>query len=140
MSFSLKIQDGDLVAVGNRLDVVWGVEKLDQDVNMWLMERYGGDRFHTNMGSILREFIGQIASESARAEIQGEVYRVLQNYKALQDRKVNETPELMSASELLVNIEDVIANLSYDTVSVVAKLRNGAGTISTVKVANRVGG
>ena len=81
MSYSLAISNGDLVQQGSRLGLVYGVDKLRQDINCWLLERYGGDRFHVNMGSILQEFIGGIISESSRAEVQAEIFRVLQNYQ-----------------------------------------------------------
>lgn len=135
MSYSLAIADGDLVQRGSRLDVVSGVEKLRQDVYCWLTERYGGDRFHVNMGSILQDFIGGIASESTRVEVQSEIFRVLQNYQAMQLRRFKENPERMSASELLVSVDDIMAALNYDTVQVAIKLRNGSDQSTTIKVA-----
>lgn len=135
MSYSLAIADGDLVQRGSRLDVVSGVEKLRQDVYCWLTERYGGDRFHVNMGSILQDFIGGIASESTRVEVQSEIFRVLQNYQAMQLRRFRENPERMSASELLVSVDDIMAALNYDTVQVAIKLRNGSDQSTTIKVA-----
>ena len=135
MSYSLAIADGDLVQRGSRLDVVSGVEKLRQDVYCWLTERYGGDRFHVNMGSILQDFIGDIASESTRVEVQSEIFRVLQNYQAMQLRRFKENPERMSASELLVSVDDIMAALNYDTVQVAIKLRNGSDQSTTIKVA-----
>ncbi len=134
MSYSLAIADGDLVQRGSRLDVVYGLDKLKQDVYCWLMERYGGDRFHVNMGSILQEFIGGIASESTRVEVQSEIFRVLQNYQAMQLRRFKENPEKMSASELLVSVDDIMAALSYDTIRVGIKLRNGSNESTTIKV------
>lgn len=127
MSFSLALADGDLVQKGNQLALVFGVDKLNQDVYLWLMERYGGDRFHTTLGSILQEFIGGVVSDSTQAEVQAEVLRVLQNYQAIQLRGLKEDSSLYSTSEILVSIDDVQTTVNYDTVNVVAKLRNGAG-------------
>lgn len=135
MSYSLAIADGDLVQQGSSLALVFGVDKLSQDIYLWIMERYGGDRFHANMGSILQEFIGGIASESVRAEVQSEVFRVLQNYQAVQLRRFKEQPQLLSASELLVSVEDITTKLSYDTINVGIKLRNGSNTYTTINVA-----
>lgn len=135
MSYSLRITDGDLVQAGSQLDLVWGVDKLNQDINMWMMERYGGDRFHVNMGSVLQEFIGSVLTQSSRSEVQAEVFRVLQNYQTLQLRKIKEEPQMMSASELLVNVDDIVTTLSYDTVTVLMKLRNGSDTATTIKLA-----
>ena len=134
MSYSLAIADGDLVQKGSQLDLVFGVDKLRQDIYLWIMERYGGDRFHVNMGSILQEFIGSIATESSRAEVHAEVFRVLQNYQALQLRKFKEHPELLSASELLVSVDEISTQMSYDTINVGIKLRNGSEQATTIKV------
>jgi len=135
MSFSLAIANGDLVQKGDAFDLVFGVDKLTQDVYLWLMERFGGDRFHTNMGSILQEFIGGVNTPTSVAEIQAEVFRVLQNYQAVQMRTLNEDPRLLSTSELLVSVDDITATSSYDTVNVMMKLRNGSGNTATIKLA-----
>ena len=135
MSYSLAIADGDLVQRGSQLGLVFGVDKLKQDVYLWLTERYGGDRFHVNMGSILQDFIGGIANETARVEIQAEIFRVLQNYQAMQLKRFKENPENLSASELLVSVDDILAGLDYDTVRVAIRLRNGSSQSTTIKVA-----
>jgi phage baseplate assembly protein W len=134
VSYSLAVQGGDLVQQGSQLGLVFGVDKLRQDVQLWMTERYGGDRFHVNMGSILQDFIGGIASESTRAELQAEVLRVLQNYQALQVRKFQDSPQSLSASELLVAVDDILAVIRYDTVNVAVKLRNGSQQYTTIKV------
>lgn len=136
MSYSLAIADGDLVQKGSSLGLVFGVEKLRQDVECWLNERYGGDRFHVNMGSILQEFIGLIMEPSTRAEVQAEVLRVLQNYQAMQLKRLKENPEQLSASELLVSIDDILSAVNYDTVAVRVKLRNAANQTTTIKIAS----
>jgi len=135
VSFSLAIVNGDLVQKGSVMDLVYGVDKLNQDLYLHLMEGFGGDRFHVNMGSILQEFIGGVVSDSTRAEVQSEVLRVLQNYQALQMRKIKEDPQSMSASELLVSVDDIRASVSYDTVTVTMKLRNGLGESTSIKLA-----
>lgn len=134
MSYSLAIADGDLATAGSQLGIVFGADKLKQDVNCWLMERYGGDRFHVNMGSILQDFIGGVVSEATRAEVHAEVFRVLQNYQSTQLRRFRENPERFSASELLVSVDDISTAVSYDTVSVVIKIRNGSQQATTIRV------
>lgn len=134
MSYSLAIADGDLVARGDQLGIVFGVDKLKQDIVLWLMERYGGDRFHTNMGSVLQDFIGGVASDHARAEVHGEVFRVLQNYQAVQKRRLRESPQLLSASELLAAIDDIQTRVDYDKVFVALKLRNASNVATSIKL------
>ncbi len=135
MSYSLAISNGDLVQQGSRLGLVYGVDKLRQDINCWLLERYGGDRFHVNMGSILQEFIGGIISESSRAEVQAEIFRVLQNYQSMQLKRFKENPQQLSASELLVSVDDIATSVGYDTIWASVKLRNGSNQSTTIKVA-----
>jgi hypothetical protein len=139
MSYSLAIVDGDLAQRGSRLDAVYGVDKLKQDMYCWLTERYGGDRFHVNMGSILEEFIGGIAKESTRVEVQSEIFRVLQNYQAMQLRRFKENPEKMSSSELLLSVEDIVAKMNYDTIWVTVKVRNGSKEFTTIKITSGQG-
>jgi hypothetical protein len=134
VSYSLAIKDGDLVQQGSQLGLAFGLDKLVQDVQLWLMERYGGDRFHVNTGSILQEFIGGIANDSARVEVQGEVLRVLQNYQSLQLRRFKDNPQVLSTSEMLISIDDISARVKYDAVEVAVKLRNGAQQATTIKV------
>ena len=134
MSYSLAITDGDLALAGSQLGLVFGLDKLKQDVNCWLLEQRGGDRFHTNMGSILQDFIGRVIRESTRAEVHAEVLRVLQNFQSLQLRRFKENPERFSASELLVSVDDIVTAVSYDTVNVVLRLRNGSEEATTIRV------
>lgn len=132
MSYSLAIVGGDLSLQGDRLDLVFGVDKLKQDINCWLRERYGGDRFHTNYGSVLQDFIGGMVTDSTRAEVQSEVLRVLQNYQTIQQRILTEDPTLLSASEMLIAIDDIRTTVSYDTVNVTVKVINGSNQVTAV--------
>lgn len=138
MSYSLAIANGDLVQSGSRLGLVYGVDKLKQDVTCWLTERYGGDRFHVNMGSILQEFIGGVVSSATKAEIHAEVFRVLQNYQSVQLKRFRENPEKLSSSELLVSVDDIITAVQYDTVNVAVRLRNGSDQATTIRVVKTV--
>lgn len=132
MSFSLEVRDGDLVQEGSTLRVVFGTAKLKQDLDHWLRERYGADRFHTNMGSTLQEFIGGIVNLGTRQEIQDEVLRVLQNYQELQKRTIRENPQLLSYSEMLMSIESIKTYVNYDAVYVQIVVRNGSDETQTI--------
>lgn len=132
MSYSLKLVDGDLSQKGSTLEIVTGVNKLQQDLDLWLRERYGGDRFHPNMGSTLQEYIGGVADETSRRDVQDEVLRVLQNYQDLQLRTLRERPQFLSYSEMLMSIEEVKAAVNYDTVTVSIRVRNGVNETRTI--------
>lgn len=132
VSYSLAISNGDLAVQGDRLGLVFGTDKLKQDMNCWLNERYGGDRFHRNYGSILQDFIGGVISDSTRSEVQAEVLRVAQNYQATQQRVLRESPAKLSASELLIAVDNIKTEISYDTVTVELRMVNGSNEITDV--------
>lgn len=132
MSFSLKLVDGDLSPKGSTLEVVFGVEKLKQDLDIWLREHYGIDRFHPNTGSTLQEYIGGIVTEETREEIQDEVLRVLQNYHELQKRILLSNPTMLSTSEMIASIEEISTTVSYDSVFVRIRIRNVDNNVQTI--------
>lgn len=132
MSVSLAVADGDLVLRGNNLAIVWGIEKLKQDIDLWLRERFGIDRFHPSMGSTLEEYIGSPIDQNTRSEIHSEVFRVLENYQRLQERVIRQTPQKLSATELLININSINVKIEYDTVWVSVNVSNAAGQSAVV--------
>jgi hypothetical protein len=138
MSYSLAVVNGDLQQQGSSLSIVYGINKLTQDITLWLMEQYGIDRFHPNMGSVLQQFIGGMVDGSTQAEVQGEVLRVLQNYQAVQYRGLRQNPQVYSLSELLYSIDSVTAAVTYDTVNVSCALRNAENQPTVVNAAQSV--
>lgn len=134
MSFSLAIEDGDLLMKGSQLGIVHGVDKLKQDISIWLREPYRGDRFHSTYGSILDSFIGQVISEDTIGMVQSEVMRVLQNFQAIQYRMLRETPERLSADEVLVDIADIKTRIDYDQVVVTIQFVTGSRQVGQLSV------
>ena len=136
MSYSLALADGDLAKRGSQVSLVFGVNKLKQDLNCWLLEQYGGDRFHVNMGSILQEFVGSVVDASTVVEVEAEVLRVLENYQALQVKRFKENPQKLSPSELLVSVDRVDVSVNYDSVYVTIKVRNGQDEATDITIAS----
>ena len=126
MSYSLAVSNGDLVRQGANLAVVWGIDKLKQDLQLWVAERFGGDRFHPEMGSILQDYIGTVISPRTKAEIEDEVMRVLDNYQRVQIYGFKRNPRLYSMTELLDKVKDVSVSVNYDTISVSVSVRTVA--------------
>ncbi|QGJ94913.1 baseplate wedge protein [Gordonia phage RedWattleHog] len=135
MSFSLKVVDGDIATIGSTTNIVYGVEKLKQDISIWLRERYQSDRFHLAYGSILDGFIGDVIDDSTAYMVQAEVQRVLQNYQSLQYRLLKEHPERLSADEILVAILDIRTRVNYDTVEVTIRFSTGSRDVEQMSVA-----
>lgn len=127
MSYSLALENGDLHATGSRLDIVQGTAKLAQDVDLWLREDYGINRFHPQYGSILDAFIGGVVSPSTNTEVQSEVMRVLQNYQNIQLSRFQANPQKFSAEELLNEVSNVNTTVAYDKVVVTVNFTTAAG-------------
>lgn len=128
MSYSLKITNGDLTARGSHLDIVQGVDKLIQDIDLWLREQYQVDRFHISFGSILDNFIGGVIDNTTKVEVQAEVLRVMNNYQNLQLIRFKNNPQKFSPDELLNQITSIQVNISYDKVIVSLFFTTAAGS------------
>lgn len=138
MTFSLALQNGDLVVQGSSLAIVSGTGKLQQDMGLWLTERLGVDRFHPRYGSQLPDFIGGVIDLSTQSRVQSEVDRVLGNYQAIQIAAFQSAPQLFSFNEMLNSLNAVNVNLTYDTVSVAVSVTTGSGVIATATTSSSV--
>ena len=133
MSYSLAVVDGDLALNGNALGIVYGVDKLKQDIDLWIRERFGIDRFHPAMGSTLEEFIGSIVSASTKAEIYSEVLRILENYQNIQYSILKRNPQKLSPTEIMLSINSVDVSVNYDTVYVTVSVSNAVGQQTLIR-------
>lgn len=138
MTYSLAVVDGDLAQQGSSLAIVYGVNKLRQDLTLWMTERRGIDRFHPTMGTILPDFVGSLIVESTKTLIQGEILRVLQGYQAYRLYEFKRAPQNFSYSEMLYSINAIDVALSFDTVYASIKVSALDGTPSAVVVAQSV--
>ena len=134
MSFSLAIENGDLVQKGASFGIVYGVDKLKQDLGIWLTVSFGGDMMHPELGSMLDSWIGSIISQSTKSEVQAEVLRVLQNYQAVQLRGIKTVPQKYSMSEILYSVNDIKVILNYDTVAVTISVSTAPPQTQTATV------
>lgn len=134
MTYSLAIANGDLVRSGNSMAIVYGSDKLKQDLCLWVTERYGTDRFHPKLGSVLPDFIGSLITDNTRTQIESEILRILQNYQAVQLQGMKAAPQRYSYSELLYSIDAINVAISYDTVSATVSVSNADRTPATIAV------
>lgn len=134
MSFSFKVANGDLVLAGSSFGIVYGQNKLVQDLTLWLAERYGIDRFHPTLGSQFQNWIGGVIGYSTQSLVYGETLRVLDNYQRVQFNAFRQNPQNFAMAELLYNIDSVDVSVTYDTVSVHIAVTNGASQSSSVTV------
>lgn len=134
MSFSFAVENGDIALKGSQVNIVYGVKKLEQDISIWLKERYRSDRFHSTYGSVLDHFIGGVIDRDTEAMVQGEIMRVLRNYQSLQYRRLKESPQLMSSDEVLVDVQSIKVEIDYDSVLVYIAFLTGNRTQGSVSV------
>lgn len=141
MSYSLAVVDGDLAPLGGQLQIVSGVAKLKQDIDLWIRERFGIDRFHPRYGSILEDFIGGIVEDDTSVEVTEELMRVLRNYMAVQKFAFTNAPQAFSLSELLLDVASIKTNVSYDTVTSMVTVVNGErAPVTTTTTTSTVSG
>lgn len=134
MSFTISIEEGDIELKGNTFAIVTGTKKLEQELEVWLKERFGSDRFHTNYGSTLDYYVGSVMSRTAVFEIESEVGRVLRNYQALQHRKFQSNPQSLDPSEILAEVNSVVAKPDYDRVEVTINFTTYRGSASNISI------
>lgn len=134
MSYSLAIDGGDLALRGSSMGIVHGIDKLKQDLQLHILERFGGDRFHPDMGSILQDMIGGVIDGTTARRITTELARVLDNYQRLQYRALKDNPTLLSVSELLYAIDDISVSIGYDSAIATIKIRSAAGDATSITV------
>ena len=134
MSYSFMVAEQDIKLKGSHVGLVYGRDKLIQDLTLWLTERYRSDRFHSNYGSILDGFIGEVMDPMTASEVEAEVYRVLQNYQMVQYRRMQDDPTSLSPEEVLVEVEDVNAKVDFDSVVVVISIVTGTRARGTFRV------
>jgi hypothetical protein len=112
--------------------VVEGTSKIRQDLALALGEPYGDDRFHTNWGSMLPNYIGDGATEEVRALVISEAARVLQAYvdgqatDILQDSLAASRSRYATA-DVVRQVNGVDAVLSFDTIQLKVSLTTQAG-------------
>jgi len=135
MSYSLKVVNGDLSITAGKFDVVSGMDKLKQDLDCWLVERYRDDRFHPTYGSILDGYIGGVINaQDTIVRVQSETLRVLSNYQKTQLARFREFPNKFQPSELLQSVNGVNVSLSYDSVIVLVRITTAARTTASISV------
>jgi|SRR5208282_1203947 len=93
MSFSLDLQNGDLVLSGTAFGTVTDAAKLQQDLICAILTPLGFDELHPTYGSILEEnlinpeipgIFGETDFRHAATIIHAELVRICQNYQGQQ--------------------------------------------------------
>lgn len=128
ITYSLQVQNGDLVVVGSECQIVAGTSKLQQDLTLWLLSRVGSSRFHPTWGAALQSYIGSLIGSATQANVYNEIMRVLTNYQAMVLQLFSANPSIFSLAELPYSIDSINVSVTYDTVYSSIRVSNPAGS------------
>jgi len=127
MSKSLRIVNGDLsVGAGRGFEQVDRVDKLAQDLRLWVLERIGIDPATPTYGNRLdggiiddqevESFIGQVNSEDRALEVRSEVLDLLGRYQNMQLDKIK-TEAMKFAGKHTLDADEVLHIVNSVSVS-----------------------
>jgi hypothetical protein len=141
MTYSLRIFNGDLVkGQSNNLDLVWGSDKVVQDLMCWIREPYGTDPVNPDLGTLIqngedkttfsvnRNFQGNYSNYENL--VVSEIQRVISDYQQRQLSKAKLEMSLYGdivtfESDELINNFKVSYTKSYDTMYILINLYAG---------------
>lgn len=130
---TLTVANGDLVLGARGFATVTGARKAAQDVGIALREHHGHDRFHTELGSVLPEFIGRPIGQDTRMLIENEVKRVVATYMQTQTseqqrRRMRGEQAALSAEEAVAGIDQIqVFYYGLDRIDIVIGIRTQNG-------------
>lgn len=131
MTYSLRLSNGDLAVVGSACAIVYGKAKLQQDITLWMLSRYGSISAHPTFGSALQNFIGGIIGPATQANCYNEILRVLNNYQTMIYQLFSANPSLYSIEEIPASIDSINVALSFDSVYATIQISNPVTTTVT---------
>lgn len=150
MSYSLKIQDGELALGGTSIATVTGNEKLLQDLKCAILERVGTDSAHPQYGSYLDggrkpngvevpSTIGRIDVKLAALEIESDLRRIMSELQGRQLARAKQDAQVygkatLSAGEVLVGVVALDIIQKYDSLIIQIKIRSANNVEQTITV------
>lgn len=154
MSNNFKIERGDLViGTGRMYERVSGLTKLQQDLELWLLERIGTDPSTPTYGSALDggiingepfpSYIGQISTQARVREIEAEVRRVLELYQETQINKMQlEMAQFgkhtLSSDEILATIDNIQSAAQNDLIIIKVNISTASAKQLSITVPAQV--
>lgn len=154
MSNNFKIQRGDLVVGSGRMyERVAGLTKLQQDLELWLLEHIGSDPSTPTYGSSLDggiingepfpSYIGQLSTAGRVREIEAEVRRILELYQETQINKMQlEMAQFgkhtLAADEILATIDDIQSAAQGDLIIVRVRISTASAQQLSITVPAQV--
>lgn len=135
---SWQVSGGDLVIGQGGFQTVTGAARIIQHIRHALSEPLGIDRFHPGWGSLIDEFVGQPLNEGTAWELEQEVNRVIGNFMAVQNEKINRAAargnsSLYTRADVLSEVSSVDVTYRQDQASILITVSTLSGDeVSTV--------
>ena len=144
MSFSLKLEHGDLALSNNSYATVTGSDKLQQDLVCAILTPLGFDELHPEFGSTLIEnlldanepgILGTRNFSQAASLVHAEIARICKNYQAQQVHRAEEDAtrfgrQTLEPHEILVALKGIDFTQAEDKLICVVKLEIGNETVT----------
>lgn len=150
MSWSLQVQNGDLVLNGAQFGTVTGSDKLVQDLRCALLEPMGTDDMHPSYGSLLDggvmpngqvvpSVIGMSDINQVATTVEAEIQRLSRAYQTQQlarakDDQINFNRVSLSPAEVLLSVTNIDMTQNADTLVVTVTLETGQGQSLSVVI------
>jgi hypothetical protein len=143
MSWSLRLQHGDLALSGASFGTVINEQKLVQDLRCWILEQMGTDSLHPGYGSlidggvksdgtIVDSIIGDSDLDMVLLRVESELQRIVAEYQGQQlsrakaDRLIYNKATL-TLREVLLAVTNIQASASGTSLNVVLSIQTAAG-------------
>lgn len=152
MSWSLKLQNGDLSLEGGSYQTVQGGNKLIQDLSYWTLTPMGTDPMHPGYGSVIDggrlpsgeivpSPIGQTDQEAVSQQIETEITRIINQYKGQQLARIKADNlvygrSTLSSDEVISTINGINISLFLDGIYVQVKVTTYYGQTLTLNVSS----
>ena len=150
MTYSLKLENGDLVAEGSGLATVDNASKIVQDLRLELLQKMGEDRIHPDYGSLMdggmtsdgtiyESIIGETDDSLVELRIKSEISRIVRNYQSRQlararADKFNYNKQTLTKGEILLGTESVEITRYLDQMKITVFLTTGEGQNETIDI------
>ena len=141
MSWSIRIERGDISVSPASFATVTGGPKLVQDLRCWILEHMGNDDMHPALGSVIdggttpdgTEIAGVIGTDDwreASAFVEAEIRRICREYQKLQLARAKQDKLTLGRatlipSEILREVADIQFSQVGDNLNVYVQIATG---------------
>lgn len=150
MTYSLKLENGDLVVGASGLEVVDNASKMVQDMTLELKQRMGENILHPDYGSLIdggvkpdgsavSSIIGESDQTLVEMRIRSEISRIAGNYQSRQlarakADKMYYGSQTLTKKEILLGIEAIDITQTGDQMKVKVALTTGEQSVETIEI------